>query len=131
MQHTAQAARRARSTPHTQPDARHTPHPRIAPDLPRCASLTARRPPIPPRNRAAQNLRFARSRVAKGQLLPRSDVAAGRHAHGARFWEAVARLMPGRPPADCLDAFLTHRLSGAVARFPAPAAAAPAGRPYI
>jgi hypothetical protein len=33
-----------------------------------------------------------------GQPLPRAEVAAGRHAYVNGFWEAVAHLVPGRPP---------------------------------
>ncbi len=73
-------------------------------------------PPPPP----LQALRSARSRVSEGQLLPRSATAGGGVVHGTRFWEAVARRMPGRPAADCLDAYVAARLSVAVARFHAP-----------
>ena len=63
----------------------------------------------------SQMLRLARTRVAKGALLPSTDED---NRHGTRFWEAVAGHLPGRTPADCLDAFLASQ-QNAVARFTA------------
>ena len=63
----------------------------------------------------AQALRYARHRASRGALLPAAD-ADGRY--GTAFWDGVAARVPGRTPAECLDAFLAVRQE-AVARFTA------------
>ena len=70
----------------------------------------------------AQTLRFARARASHGAFLPAADTN-GRY--GARFWDGVAARVPGRTPAECIDAFLSVRQE-AVARF-----TAAARRPYL
>ena len=62
-----------------------------------------------------QALRQARKRADGEALLPGREAAG---AYGDTFWREVARGVPGRPAAQCLDGYLASRYS-TVARFSA------------
>ncbi len=62
-----------------------------------------------------QVLRRARSRAATGNLLPGGEAGG---AYGTRFWHEVARGVPGRTMAECLDGYIASHYAS-VARFSA------------
>jgi hypothetical protein len=57
-----------------------------------------------------QVLQRARAAAPAGRLLPPA-LADG--CYGTRFWEYVARGLPGRTAADCIDAYAASPLAPA------------------
>jgi hypothetical protein len=69
--------------------------------------------PIPLHRPTSQALKRARAAAPDGAMLRRDEADS---IYGDRFWAHVAREVPGRTAAECLDAYVAAH-SSPVARF--------------